>query len=48
VCVYGHGKVVDMTKQESFKRRVRVRMEKTGERYAAARRAILATATSTT
>jgi hypothetical protein len=34
-----------MTKQESFKRRVRVRMEKTGERYAAARRAILATAT---
>jgi hypothetical protein len=33
-----------MTKQESFKRRVRVRMEKTGERYAAARRALTSTA----
>jgi hypothetical protein len=30
-----------MTKQESFKRRVRERMEKTGERYGAARRALL-------
>ncbi len=30
-----------MTKQESFKRRVRARMEKTGERYAAARRALI-------
>lgn len=31
-----------MTKQESFKRRVRERMESTGERYAAARRALVA------
>lgn len=31
-----------MTKQESFKRRVRARMEKTGERYGAARRALIA------
>jgi hypothetical protein len=30
-----------MTKQQSFKRRVRQRMEKTGERYGAARRALL-------
>jgi hypothetical protein len=30
-----------MTKHESFKRRVRERMEKTGERYGAARRALL-------
>jgi hypothetical protein len=30
-----------MTKQESFKRHVRERMEKTGERYGAARRALL-------
>ncbi len=30
-----------MTKQESFKRRVRARMEHTGERYSAARRVIL-------
>ena len=30
-----------MTKQESFKRRVRARMAKTGERYLAARRALL-------
>lgn len=30
-----------MTKQESFKRRVRARMAKTGERYNAARRALL-------
>jgi hypothetical protein len=29
-----------MTKQASFKRRIRERMEKTGERYAAARRAL--------
>lgn len=32
-----------MTKQESFKRRVRARMDHTGERYAAARRALLST-----
>ena len=30
-----------MTKQESFKRRVRVRMEKTGEKYGAARRNLI-------
>lgn len=30
-----------MTRQESFKRRVRERMEKTGERYVAARRALI-------
>ncbi|HSK28245.1 MAG TPA: hypothetical protein VK894_15145 [Jiangellales bacterium] len=30
-----------MTRQESFKRRVRARMEKTGERYGAARRVLL-------
>jgi hypothetical protein len=30
-----------MTRQESFKRRVRERMERTGERYGAARRALL-------
>ena len=30
-----------MTKQESFKRRIRERMAKTGERYAAARRVLL-------
>ena len=30
-----------MTRQESFKRRIRARMEKTGERYVAARRALL-------
>lgn len=33
-----------MTKQESFKKRVRARMTKTGERYNAARRALLAEA----
>ncbi len=33
-----------MTKQETFKRRVRARMATTGERYAAARRALLAAA----
>lgn len=33
-----------MTTQESFKHRVRVRMAKTGERYSAARRALLAKA----
>lgn len=33
-----------MTKQENFKRRVRARMETTGERYAAARSALLANA----
>lgn len=37
---YGRKKVANMTKQESFKRRIRERMEKTGERYAAARRAL--------
>ena len=37
----GHGKAIDMTRQESFKRRVRARMEKTGERYAAARRVLI-------
>ena len=31
-----------MTRQRSFKRLVRMRMEKTGERYAAARAALLA------
>ena len=33
---------VHMTTQESFKRRIRQRMEKTGERYGAARRALIA------
>lgn len=33
-----------MTRQESFKQRVRARMETTGERYAAARRVLLARA----
>ena len=32
-----HQKEVDMTKQQSFKRRVRARMAKTGEKYNAAR-----------
>jgi hypothetical protein len=32
-----------MTKQESFKGRIRARMAKTGERYAAARRALIST-----
>lgn len=36
-----HRKAIDMTKQESFKRRVRSRMEKTGEKYAAARRVLI-------
>lgn len=35
-----------MTKQESFKRRIRQRMAKTGERYAAARRVLLEQAAS--
>jgi hypothetical protein len=35
-----------MTKQETFKRRVRARMEKTGERYAAARRTLIDRAAS--
>lgn len=35
-----------MTKQESFKRRVRTRMEKTGERYVAARRVLIEQASS--
>ncbi|MGI9598310.1 MAG: hypothetical protein ACR2QK_19255 [Acidimicrobiales bacterium] len=37
-----------MTKQESFKRRVRARMEKTGERYVTARRALIDRAESGT
>lgn len=37
----GHGKVTDMTAHESFKRRIRARMAKTGERYGAARRALM-------
>jgi len=37
----GHRKEVEMTKQESFKDRIRTRMEKTGERYNAARRELL-------
>lgn len=36
------GKQPTMTRQSSFKRRVRARMATTGERYAAARRALLA------
>jgi hypothetical protein len=35
------GKAVEMTRQESFKRNIRARMEKTGEKYGAARRAII-------
>lgn len=35
-----------MTKQESFKRRIRARMEKTGERYGAARRILVEQATT--
>ncbi|MBK7625234.1 MAG: hypothetical protein IPJ14_21880 [Kineosporiaceae bacterium] len=35
-----------MTKQETFKRRIRERMEKTGERYGAARRTLLGGFTS--
>jgi hypothetical protein len=30
-----------MTRQESFKRRIRARMEKTGEKYGAARRSLI-------
>lgn len=37
-----------MTTQESFKRRIRARMAKTGERYSAARRALLARAEPST
>ncbi len=33
-----------MTRQESFKQRIRARMEKTGERYAAARRVLISQA----
>jgi hypothetical protein len=36
-----HGKAVEMTRQETFKRRIRQRMEKTGERYGAARRVLI-------
>ena len=36
-----HRKQFDMTKNESFKRRVRDRMATTGERYAAARRVLI-------
>lgn len=39
--VAGYGKVVEMTTQESFKHRIRARMAKTGERYGAARRALI-------
>lgn len=38
---HGHGKAVEMTKQASFKRRIRDRMAKTGERYASARLALI-------
>ncbi len=34
-----------MTAQESFKRRIRARMARTGERYSAARRALIAQVT---
>ena len=34
-------KVVEMTKQETFKRRIRARMERTGERYTTARQSLL-------
>jgi hypothetical protein len=34
-------KAVEMTRQEAFKRRIRARMEKTGERYGAARRVLI-------
>ena len=37
-----------MTRQKSFKRRVRARMDKTGERYTAARRQLLAKAEAAT
>jgi hypothetical protein len=40
----GTGSGIAMTAQESFKQRVRARMEHTGERYAAARRQLLAQA----
>lgn len=36
-----------MTKQESFKRRVRARMEKTGEKYGAARRSLIERSSAT-
>jgi hypothetical protein len=36
-----HGEAVEMTRQETFKRRIRQRMEKTGERYGAARRNLI-------
>src|SRR5688572_404937 len=35
------GKQSKMTRQETFKRRIRQRMEKTGERYGAARRVLI-------
>ena len=40
-CWVGHEKVADMTQQETFKRRIRERMERTGERYTAARRVLI-------
>jgi len=43
----GRGKAIDMTAQESFKRRIRARMAKTGERYGAARRALISQAIRT-
>ncbi|HEU5113193.1 MAG TPA: hypothetical protein VFU96_07720, partial [Acidimicrobiia bacterium] len=36
-----------MTRQETFKRRIRQRMEKTGERYGAARRVLIEQSTTT-
>ena len=44
----GHEKAVVMTRQESFKRRIRARMEQTGERYAAARRMLIQQASQRT
>ncbi|MGH9890772.1 MAG: hypothetical protein ACREA0_02055, partial [bacterium] len=40
-CGTDHEREVEMTKQESFKERIRSRMEKTGERYNAARRMLI-------
>lgn len=39
-------KAADMTRNESFKRRIRVRMAKSGEKYGAARRALITQAGS--
>lgn len=40
-CATETRKVSEMTRQEAFKRRIRERMEKTGERYGAARRVLI-------